>query len=89
MRLAFVFAKSFVKSMDYHIKTELSLASLTATRPRIKLNQGWPFRRQTDIADRIGWMARFGDVIVLQGPSCAASEFGIAKVLQKGQCRAC
>jgi hypothetical protein len=39
MRLAFVFAKIFVKSMDYHIKTELSLASLTATRPRIKLNQ--------------------------------------------------
>jgi hypothetical protein len=37
MRFAFVFAKSFVKSMDYHIKTELSLASLTATRPRSSL----------------------------------------------------
>src|ERR1700722_7901009 len=39
MRAAFVSAKNFVKSMDYHINTELPLASLTATRPRIKLNQ--------------------------------------------------
>ena len=51
MRFAFVFAKRFVKSMDDHIKTELSLASLTATRPRIELNQVDQFRREADIAD--------------------------------------